>query len=80
MLRLSIYIYYFSYLNVARNYIQFLQKYENAPSEVVEINEGYETEELLKIWFDTKEKLENFNKSRFSEIIQECNNWYKDVK
>ena len=23
--------------------------------------------------------MENFNKSRFSEIIPECNNWYKDV-
>lgn len=66
-------------MNNAKNYITLLQKYEQAPQEVIEIRDGSEPEEFLKIWFDD-EKIKSFNKNRFSEITIECNNFYKDVR
>ena len=66
-------------MNNAKNYITLLQKYEQSPQEVIEIRDGHEPEEFLKIWFDD-EKIKSFNKNRFSEITIECNNFYKDVR
>jgi hypothetical protein len=65
-------------LNCAKSYISLLQKYEQAPQEVIEVKEGSEPEEFLKIWFD-EEKINSFNRNRFSDITIECNNFYKDV-
>jgi hypothetical protein len=65
-------------LNLARNYIRNLQKYENAPEIITEIKDEFETEEFLKIWF-TDEKLKNFNIKRISDILPEYNNWFKEV-
>ena len=67
-------------MNVSREHILSIQKYENAPKEVIEIKEGNETEDFLKLWFDTNEKLTNFNKKRVSDLLNEWNNWYKDVR
>jgi hypothetical protein len=53
-----------------------IQIHEKAPIDIVEIEEGKETEEFIKIWFDSIEK---FNHARFSEIYVEMNNIYKDV-
>lgn len=63
---------------MAKNYIKTLQKYEHSPEEVIEINEGKETEQFIKLWFDD-EKLKTFDKSGVSGIVDGWNNWYKDV-
>ncbi len=65
-------------MKVAKNYITILQKNENAPNVIIEVNDGYEEDSFYRIWFDTPEKYNSLNKSRFSEIGME-NNWYKDV-
>ena len=69
-----------SYLIAARNHIMFLQKYENAPKDIVEIKDGLEPLDFLKIWFHTEEKLEKFNRNHFSDNNTDTNAYYKDVR
>jgi len=69
-----------SYIIAARNHIMFLQKYESAPKEIVEIKEGLESLDFLKIWFDSEEKLEKFNRNHFSDNNTDMNSYYKDVR
>jgi hypothetical protein len=68
-------------MNVAYNYTTYLQKYERAPCEFMEIEDGKETQEFLSIWFHPDEKSSTFNNAiSISEIVNDWNNWYRDVK
>lgn len=71
------------YLKTALKHMKYLQKYEKAPKNIIEVHDGNETEEFLSIWFgDCDDKLEdrlnNLN-NNFSEIVNDWNNWYRDV-
>ena len=57
-----------------------MQIYENASICVEEIHEGGETDEFINIWFETREKFNEFNNKKFSVINNQFNNVYKDVK
>ncbi len=69
----------FSYLETAHKHINNIQQYENAPNEVIEIKEGQETEEFIKIWFNSDEKIKRFESKMFSSINSDMNHFYKDV-
>lgn len=64
------------YYNTAKNYITYLQKYEHAPTTVIEVNDGSEGEEFFSLW---KEELAKNKQAIFSDIVQDWNVWYKEV-
>ncbi len=67
-------------MQAARNHFMFLQKYESAPKEIVEIKDGLEPLDFFRIWFHTEEKLEKFNRNHFSDNNTDMNAYYKDVR
>lgn len=65
------------FLEYADYYIKKLQKYENAPSVIVEQHDQNESQEFLNIWIKEENgKLENHE---LSSIIPEWNKWYNEV-
>jgi hypothetical protein len=75
MLKLSRF-YLHSYINIARDYVKLIQTYENAANELIEINDGEETEEFISIWLND-DKRKKF--PQLSDIISDWNTWYRDV-